>query len=95
MACDGRACVCAHGRVNGVVRGKPQSHAASESKGSLRVASLKHGSSRGPLWVALEGVQALKCGWEPGGYIHLHFEVRQGTGKTISIPAECVAALPL
>lgn len=40
IICAGRACVCAHGSVNRVVRGKPYSHAASESKKSLRAASL-------------------------------------------------------
>lgn len=95
MVCAGRACVCAHGRVNGVVRGKPQSHAASESEGSLRAASLKHGSSRGPLWVALEGVQAPRCGWEPGSHIHFHPEVKQGTSKALSIPAGSVASFLL
>ena len=95
MVCAGRACVCAHGRVNGVVRGKPQCHAASESEVSLRAASPKHGSSRRPLWVALEGVQAPTCGWEPGSHIHLLSEARQGTGKALSVAAGSVASFLL
>lgn len=74
MVCAGSACVCACRRVNGVARGKPQSHRASKGKGSARVVALGHGNSK----VALGGVQAPRCGWEPGGCIHLS-EVRQDT----------------
>lgn len=82
-----QAFFCPDGRVNGVARSKPQSHAASESKRSLWVASVNHGSSRGPLWEALEGVRAPRCVWEPGGSICLYFEANQGTGKALSTPA--------
>lgn len=81
--------------MNGAVKGKPQSHATSESKGSVRVASLKHSSSRGLLWLALESVQAPRCGWEPGDDIHLHFEVREGTGKALTVPGGSVASFSL
>lgn len=49
--------------------------------------SQRHGTSRGPLLVALGGIQAPRCGWEPGGCIQLLFEVRQDTGKALSVPA--------
>lgn len=81
MVCAGSACVCACRRVSGVARGKPQSHRASKGKGSPRMASLSHGTPKGPLLVALGGVQAPRCGWEPGGCMHILTEVSQDTGK--------------
>lgn len=45
--------------------------------------------------MALGGVQVPRCGWEPGGYIHLLFEVRQDTGKALSVPAGSVASFLL
>lgn len=53
------------------------------------------GTSRGHLLVSLGGVQAPVCGWKPGGCIYLLTEVRQDTGKALSLPAWSVASFCL